>query len=159
MIEIIKFKFVSNLEYVHTILDEQNIPHSIDIENIVLYSDNVYKSRIIEIIDQLNLDENEVEVDENFQKDFDDWHKNSLNPGHFTGGRVPFFYWNVKNFPFLAFTIFFSPIISIIILFGFGSGEFNMNFDFYSILIFLIYLFIAISMLVQWINYRKNKKK
>lgn len=159
MIEIKKFKFVSNLEYVHSILSEQEIPHSIDIENLSLSSESKYKEEILQIIINLNLDENEVEVDENFQQDFEDWHSNSLNPGHFTGGKIPFFYWNVKNYPFLLFTIFFVPIISfIIILFGEERYNLNINYDFFGNLIFLFYLFVGISMLVQWIKYQNRKK-
>ena len=82
MIEVKKFKFVSNLEYVHLILDEQDIPYSIDIEKLSLFSDDSQKAKILQIINDLNLDENEVEVDENFQKDFEEWHSNCLNPGH-----------------------------------------------------------------------------
>lgn len=160
MTEIKKFKFVSNLEYVHLILNEQKIPHSIDIENLNLFSEDTQKENILQIINNLNLDENEVEVDENFQKDFEDWHRNSLNPGHFTGGKIPFFYWNVKNYPFLLFTILFVPIISIIIiLFVQGGDDLNLNFDFFDNLIFLFYLFVVISMLVQWIKYKKRKKQ
>ncbi|MCD9855822.1 hypothetical protein LUD75_13945 [Epilithonimonas sp. JDS] len=160
MIEIKKFKFASNLEYVHLILNEQEIPHSIDIENLILFSEDIQKANILRIINNLNLDENEVDVDENFQKDFEDWHNNSLNPGHFTGGKIPFFYWNVKNYPFLLFTILFVPIISIIIiLFVQGGDDLNLNFDFFGNLIFLFYLFVVISMLVQWIKYKKRKKQ
>ena len=72
MIEIKKFKFASNLEYVHLVLNEQNILHSIDIENLSLFSNDAQKESILHIINNLNLDENEVEVDENFQKDFED---------------------------------------------------------------------------------------
>jgi len=157
MIEIKKFKFVSNLEYVHSILDEQNIPHSIDTENLSLYSDDFHKTKILQIINDLNLDENDVEIDENFQKDFEDWHKNSLNPGHFTGGKIPFFYWNVKNYPFILFTIFFVPTISLIILII--QGNYSLDFDFFGIVIFLFYLFVGISMFIQWINYKKQQKQ
>ncbi|WP_379964277.1 hypothetical protein [Epilithonimonas sp. UC225_85] len=161
MIEIKKFRFVSNLEYVHLVLDEQNIPHSVDIENLSLLSNDFQKSKILQIINDLNLDENEVEVDENFQKDFEDWHNNSLNPGHFTGGKIPFFYWNVKNYPFLLFAIFSPAVISIIILLVSGIVDFNFDFDFnfFEIIIFLFYIFVGISMFVQWTNYRKQKNK
>ena len=155
MIEIKKFKFASNLEYVHLILDEQKIPHFIDVENLNLFSEDIKKENILQIINSLNLDESEVEVDENFQKDFEDWHSNSLNPGHFTGGQIPFFLWNVKNYPFLLFTICFVPIISIVIIMFMQEGD---NVDFYGNLIFIFYLIIAISMLVQWIKYKKRTK-
>lgn len=158
MIEIKKFKFVSNLEYVHLVLNEQNILHTIDIENLNLFSDDSQKDNILQIINNLNLDENEVEVDENFQKDFEDWHQNSLNPGYFTGGKIPFFYRNPKNYPFFLFTFLFVPIIStIIIIFLERDNKLNLNFDFFGILVFLFYLFLAISMLVQWLNYKKRK--
>ena len=50
MIEVKKFKFASNLEYVHLILDEQKIPHSIDIENLSLFSEDSQKENILQII-------------------------------------------------------------------------------------------------------------
>ena len=152
------FKFASNLEYVHSVLKEQNIPHSIDRENLSISSDEYEKNRILQIIEDLKLDENELEVDENFQQDFKDWHKNSLNPGHFTGGRIPFFFWNRKNYPFLFFTIFFVPLTSLTFMFLHGEGELNINFDLYSIFLVLFYLFIAISITVQWLRYKKQKK-
>lgn len=160
MIEVKKFKFVSNLEYVHLILDEKDIPYSIDTEKLSLFSDDSQKAKILQIINDLNLDENEVEVDENFQKDFEEWHSNSLNPGHFTGGKIPFFYWNIKNYPFLLFVIFSPAVISIIILLVSGNVDFNLDFDFdfFGMLIFLFFIFVAISMFVQWIKYRKQKK-
>jgi len=77
------FKFVSNLEFVHSILKEHNILHAIDLENLSISSDEFERNKILQIIEDSKLDENEVEVDDNFQKDFDDWHQNSLNPGHF----------------------------------------------------------------------------
>lgn len=156
--QIIKtFKFVSNLEYVHLILEEQNILHSIDLEHLNLHSDESQKSKILKIIDDLNLDENEVEIDENFQQDFDDWHKNSLNPGHFMGGRIPFFYWNKRNYPFLFFTIFFPSVAMIIIMVFFMDGELNFEFDFITICLYLFLIFVAISMIVQWLQYHKRK--
>lgn len=151
------FKYLSNLEYVHSILEEDKIPYSIDWENLNISSDKLEESKILKIIDDLNLDENEVAVDENFQKDFDDWHKNSLNPGHFMGGRIPFFFWNKKNYPFLLFTIFFAPIVSIITM-SFADGDWNFDLDLYSFAISLFYLFVGISMFVQWLNYKKNSK-
>ena len=150
------FKFVSNLEYVHSVLEEQKIAHSIDLENSTISSDEYQESKILKIIDELNLDEKEVEVDENFQQDFDDWHKNSLNPGHFMGGRIPFFFWNKKNYPFLLFTIFFVPIVTFFIVIF--QDRMYWNFDLFSVSIFIFYLFVGISMLVQWLNYRKNLK-
>lgn len=150
------FKFVSNLEYVHSVLEEQKIAHSIDLENSTISSDEYQESKILKIIDDLNLDEKEVEVDENFQQDFDDWHKNSLNPGHFMGGRIPFFFWNKKNYPFLLFTIFFVPIVTFFIVIF--QDRMYWNFDLFSVSIFIFYLFVGISMLVQWLNYRKNLK-
>ena len=152
MIEIIIFKFVSNLEYVHAILDEQHIPNSIDIENIVLYSDNVYKSRIIEIIDQLNLDENEVEVDENFQKDFDDWHKNSLNPGHFLGGRSPSFEKNHDNYLMYGFITLVSGLACLIEILN--RKNFSRNLFWIST---VLMLGIAGSMFYQYYKFKKEK--
>ncbi|MBU8881999.1 hypothetical protein KSK37_02765 [Kaistella sp. DKR-2] len=152
------FKFVSNLEFVHSILKEHNILHAIDLENLSISSDEFERNKILQIIEDLKLDENEVEVDDNFQKDFDDWHQNSLNPGHFMGGRIPFFYWNKKNYPFLFFTIFFPSIAMIIIMVFIIDGEPSFEFDFATICLYLFQIFVAISMIVQWLQYRKQKK-
>ncbi|QOW09378.1 hypothetical protein Q73A0000_02890 [Kaistella flava (ex Peng et al. 2021)] len=151
------FKFASNLEYVHSVLNEQKIIHSIDLQNLTISSEEFQEPKILKIIRGLNLDEKEVKIDENFQKDYDDWHKNSLNPGHFMGGRIPFFYWNKKNYPFLFFTIFFVPIITIIIM-AFSDGKWSFQFDLVGICTFLFLVFVAVSMIVQWIKYRKNLK-
>ena len=151
------FKFAANLEYVHSVLEEQKIDHSIDLENLSISSNEFQEQKIIKIIENLKLDENEVEIDENFQNDYDDWHKNSLNPGHFMGGRIPFFYWTKKNYPFLFFTIFFVPIVAIILLI-FSEGKWGFKFDFVGICTFLFFVFVAVSMIVQWIKYRKKLK-
>ena len=152
------FKFVSNLEYVHSVLEEEKIFHAIDLENLTISSDEFEEEKILQIIENLDLDEQEVEVDENFQKDFDDWHKNSLNPGHFMGGRIPFFFWNKKNYPFLFFTIFFVPLFTFIYMTFFVDGEWSFDFDFIEICTFLFFIFVAVSMIVQWITYRNNLK-
>lgn len=151
------FKFAANLEYIHSVLDENKIAHSIDLENLHILSNEPQESKILKIIEDLNLDEKEVEIDENFQNDYDDWHKNSLNPGHFMGGRIPFFYWTKKNYPFLFFTIFFVPIVAIILLI-FSEGKWVVEFDFVGMFTFLFFVFVAVSMIVQWIKYRKNLK-
>ncbi len=158
MVEVKKFKFASNLDFVCQGLKDKGILFEADWENNILYCEEKDKQDVFDFINSLNLDENDVEVDENFQNDFEDWHKNSLNPGHFTGGKIPFFFWNVKNYPFILFTIFFVPIISGVIIFLLERNEdLNLSFDFFDIIIFLFYLFVGVSMLLQWTRYKKNK--
>lgn len=152
-----QFKFAANLEYAHSVLTELKIPHTVDGENLNISADENEKDKILQILTELKLDENDVDVDENFQKDFDDWHSNSLNPGHFTGGRIPFFFWNKKNYPFIFFTIFFVPFITFLVIFFTEDGKIKLDFDLYNVGGFFIYLFVAISMIVQWLRY-KNKK-
>ena len=92
MVEIKRFKFVSNLDFVCQGLKDKGILFEADWENNILYCEEKDKQDVFDFVNSLNLDENNVEVDENFQNDFEDWHKNSLNPGHFTGGKIPFFF-------------------------------------------------------------------
>jgi len=73
------------------------------------------------------------------------------------GGRIPFFFWNKKNYPFLFFTLFFVPIATIIVM-AFSDGEWSFDFDLVGIVTFIFIVFVALSMIVQWLNY-KNKLK
>ena len=64
MIEIKKFKFVSNLDFVCQSLKDKGILFEADWENNILYCEEKDKQNVFEFINSLNLDENEVEVDE-----------------------------------------------------------------------------------------------
>ena len=146
------FKFVSNLEYVHSVLEEQRIAHSIDLENGTISSDEYQESKILKIIDDLNLDEKEVEVDENFQQDFDDWHKNSLNPGHFLGGRSPSFEKNHDNYLMYGFITLVSGLACLIEILN--RKNFSRNLFWIST---VLMLGIAGSMFYQYYKFKKEK--
>ena len=47
------FKFISNLEYVHSVLNEQKIDYSIDLSNITISSDESLELKILKIIADL----------------------------------------------------------------------------------------------------------
>ena len=154
MMKIIKiFKFISNLEYVHSVLDEQKINHTIDLENGTISSDEYEESKILKIIDDLNLDENEVEVDENFQQDFDDWHKNSLNPGHFTGGKSPSFEKNQDNYLMYGIITLVSGLAGLIEILN--SKSFSRTLFWISTFIILA---ITGSMFYQYYRFKKRQK-
>ena len=145
--------FASNLEYVHSVLNEEKISHFIDLENNTISSDLLEESKIIKIIEDLNLDEKEVEVDENFQNDFDEWHKNSLNPGHFLGGKNPFFEKDHNNYLMYGFVVIVSGIACLIEL---------LNSQSFSRTAFWIFTFIILaiagSMVYQFYKFKKRQK-
>lgn len=152
MIEIKKFKFASNLEYVHTILNDQNISHSIDIENLILHSDESQESKIVQIIDGLNLDENEVEVDEYILEGYKEWDKNMYNPGHFTGGKTPSFANDTSNYLMYGFIILISGIVCLIEMLN--SKNFSKTFFWIFVVIILS---IAGSMFYQYYKFKRRQ--
>lgn len=152
MIEIKKFKFVSNLEYVHSILDEQNIPHSIDTENLSLYSDDFHKTKIIQIINDLNLDENDVEIDDSVLEGYQEWNKNMYNPGYYTGGKIPFFYQDKKFYLVYGFTALIGGLVYLI---EYVNRESFSSSTFWILL--LIILLISGSMFYQYYKFKQNK--
>ena len=104
MMRIIKsFRFISSLEYVHSVLEEQKIAHSINLENLTVSSGAFEEKMISKIIEDLNLDEKEVEVDPIILEGSEEWDKNMYNPGYFMGGKNPSFTNDKSNYLMYGF--------------------------------------------------------
>ena len=108
------FKFASNLVYVGSVLVEQKITHSVNLENLTLSSDEFEESKILKIIKDLNLDETEVEVEQYILEGCKEWDKNMYNPGHFTGGKNPSFTNDTSNYLMYGFLTLVSGIAGLI---------------------------------------------
>ena len=147
------FKFVSNLEYVHSVLEEQKIEHSIDLENGTISSDEYQESKILKIIDDLNLDEKEVEVDSYILEGSKEWDKNMYNEGYFTGGKNPSFTNDKSNYLMYGFINLVAGIAGLIYLL---NGKTFSRIAFW-IMVILI-LAISGSMFYQYYNFKKEQK-
>ena len=157
MIIIKEFKFSANLEFVENFLKEKNLTYFADYDQLTLSCENKDKDNILKWIKNLNLDENDVEINEELIKDYEEWDKNMYNPYYFTGGKVPFFYYYKKNFPFIIFTILIIPFIYLIYMIIDGGWE--VDFSLENIFFIIFYLFVAISIIIQYFKYYKSKKK
>ena len=154
MMKVIKtFKFESNLEYVHSILDEQKISHSFDLKNVTISSEEFEESKILKIIEDLNLDENEVEVDSYISEGYEEWDKNMYNPGHFTGGKNPSFTYDKSNYLMYGFITLVSGIACLIEILN--SENFHRSFFW---IFLMIILAICGSMFFQYFKFKKAKK-
>lgn len=130
-----KFTFVSNLEYVHSILNEQNILHSIDLENLSISSDEIERNKILQIIEDLKLDENEVEIDPYILQGYEEWDKNMYNLGHYTGGKVPSFTNDINNYLMYGFITLVSGLACLIEILN--SENFSRTFFWVFVIIIL----------------------
>lgn len=147
------FKFVSNLEYVHSVLEEQKIAHSINLENLTVSSGEFEEKKILEIIENLNLDENEVEVDPIILEDSEEWDKNMYNPGYFTGGKNPSFTNDKSNYLMYGFI---NLVVGIACLIDLLNGK-TFHRSFFWIFL-LITLAISGSMFFQYYKFKKGQK-
>ena len=147
------FKFVSNLEYVHSVLEEQKIEHSIDLENGTISSDEYQESKILKIIDDLNLDEKEVEVDSYILEGSKEWDKNMYNEGYFTNKKNPSFTNDKSNYLMYGFINLVAGIAGLIYLL---NGKTFSRIAFW-IMVILI-LAISGSMFYQYYNFKKEQK-
>ena len=119
------FKFVSNLEYVHAVLSEQNIPHSVDLQNLSISSDELERKKILQIIEDLQLDENEVEIDPYILEGYEEWDKNMYNSGYYTGGKIPTFLNDTNNYLMYGYLTLISGTSGLIEILN--SKKFNRN--------------------------------
>ena len=147
------FHFVSNLEYVHSILDEQKIPHFIDLKNITISSAELEESKILKIIDELNLDEKEVEIDSYILEGSKEWDKNMYNEGYFTGGKNPSFTNDKSNYLMYGFINLVTGIAGLIYLL---NGKTFSRIAFWIMVI--IILAISGSMFYQYFKFGKEQK-
>lgn len=151
--EIIKtFKFAANLEYVNLILKERKIPHFVDFNNLILSAEEDEKSKILKIINDLNLDENEVKVDENVLEGYKEWDKNLYNVGYYTGGKIPSFMNDKNNYLTYGFLILVTGLVCLVQIVN--SKDFSKTL--FWIFIILI-LSISFSMFYQYYKFKRKQ--
>lgn len=153
MIEIKKFKFVSNLDFVCQGLKDKGILFEADWENNILYCEEKDEKEVFEFINSLNLDENEVEVDESVIAGYKEWDKNMYNPGHFTGGHMPFFDKEKNNYALYGWITIMSGIICLIEIVN--AKEFRKSVFWFDVIITIL---ISFSLFYQHYKFKKTKK-
>lgn len=153
MIEIKKFKFVSNLDFVCQSLKDKKILFEADWKNNILYCEEKDEKEVFEFINSLNLDENEVEVDESVIAGYKEWDKNMYNPGHFTGGHMPFFDKEKNNYALYGFITIISGLICLIEIVN--ANKFRKSVFWFGIIITFL---ISFSFFYQHYKFKKTRK-
>lgn len=153
MEEIKKFKFAANLEFVSEELQKRKIIHYTDFENSTLLSEKSRKNEILKIIDELKLDENEVEVDGNAIEGYKEWTSNMYNPGHFTGGKTPYFQIDNNNYLTLGLLTLLSGIVALLQLVN--DSNFSKTGFWLS---FVVIILISSSMFYQYFKFKKKNR-
>ena len=153
MIEIKKFKFVSNLDFVCQSLKDKGILFEADWENNILYCEEKDKQDVFEFINRINLDENEVEVDESVIAGYKEWDKNMYNSGHFTGGHMPFFDFEKNNYALYGWITIMSGIICLIEIVN--AKEFRKSVFWFDVMITIL---ISFSFFYYLYKFKKTRK-
>ncbi|WP_185114181.1 hypothetical protein [Elizabethkingia ursingii] len=151
--KIFQYEYLVNAEYLKDILQENKISAIIDYENKSLFVKDSDFNKAILIINEENIDESKTIDQENFMEEYDEWNKNSLNPGHYLGGHIPFFYKTRSNHLKFAIITFISLIIQIVLLF------ITTNVDLWNILFLIVTIIIEINFINSWVNYKSEKRK
>ncbi|UBB89994.1 hypothetical protein J4771_01180 [Candidatus Kaistella beijingensis] len=155
LIEIYRCKYLVNAEYLKNVLNENKIIAEVDAENnSVLINESDFDSAKI-IIQNEKLDESETIDQENFMEGVEEWSNNRLNPGHYLGGNLPYYYRTKSNHMTFAILFFISLVFQIGILFF-------TNITLWNIIFAIITLIITINFMISGFNYRdefKLKKK
>lgn len=151
--KIFQYEYLVNAEYLKDILQENKISAIIDYENkSLLVKDSDFNKAIL-IINEENIDESKTIDQENFMEEYDEWNKNSLNPGHYLGGHIPFFYKTKSNHLKFAIITFINLIIQIVLLF------ITTSIDLWNILFLIVTIIIEINFINSWVNYKSEKRK
>ena len=153
MIEIKKFKFTSNLDFVCQSLKDKKILFEADWKNNILYCEEKDEQEVFEFINSLNLDENEVEVDESVIAGYKEWDKNMYNPGHYTGGNIPFFDKEKNNYALYGFITIISGTVCLLQIVN--EDKFSKSAFW---IIFLIIVLIAFSFFYQHYKFKRTRK-
>ena len=155
-IEIFRCKYLVNAEYLKEVLNENNIDAEINYEfnSILVKECNITEAQ--KIIKKETLDETETIKQDNFMGGLDEWNENRLNPGHYLGGNLPYFYQTKSNHMTFAVLFFISFLFQIGILFF-------TNITLWNIIFMIITLIVAVNFMISGFNYRdelkiKNKK-
>ncbi len=153
-IEIFRCKYLVNAEYLKEVLNENNIDAEINYEfnSILVKECNITEAQ--KIIKKETLDETETIKQDNFMGGLDEWNENRLNPGHYLGGNLPYFYQTKSNHMTFAVLFFISFLFQIGMLFF-------TNITLWNIIFMIINLIVAINFMISGFNYRdefKSKK-
>ena len=153
-IEIFRCKYLVNAEYLKEVLNENNIDAEINYEfnSILVKECNITEAQ--KIIKKETLDETETIKQDNFMGGLDEWNENRLNPGHYLGGNLPYFYQTKSNHMTFAVLFFISFLFQIGMLFF-------TNITLWNIIFMIINLLVAINFMISGFNYRdefKSKK-
>ena len=153
-IEIFRCKYLVNAEYLKEVLNDKNIDVEInyDSNSILVKECNVTEAQ--KIINNEALDETETINQDNFMEGLDEWNENRLNPGHYLGGNLPYYYQTKSNHMTFAVLSFISFLFQIGMLFF-------TNITLWNIIFMIINLIVAINFMISGFNYRdefKSKK-
>ncbi|AJW62218.1 hypothetical protein VO54_00732 [Elizabethkingia miricola] len=150
--KVFQYEYLVNAEYLKDILQENNISAIIDYQNKSLFVEDNDINKAILIINEENIDESKTIDQENFMEEYDEWNRNSLNPGHYLGGHIPFFYKTRSNHLKFAIIALISLIIQIVLLF------ITTNIDLWNILFLIVTIITGINFLISWLNYKSEKE-
>lgn len=150
--KVFQYEYLVNAEYLKDILQENNISAIIDYQNKSLFVEDNDINKAILIINEENIDESKTIDQENFMEEYDEWNRNSLNPGHYLGGHIPFFYKTRSNHLKFAIIALISLIIQIVLLF------ITTNIDLWNILFLIVTIITGINFLISWLNYKLEKE-
>ena len=151
LIEIFRCKYLVNAEYLKEVLNDKNIDVEInyDYNSILVNEYNVSEAQ--KIIKNETLDETETINQDNFMEGLDEWNENRLNPGHYLGGNLPYYYQTKSNHMTFAVLFFISFSFQIGILFF-------TNITLWNIIFMIITLIVAVNFMISGFNYRDELK-
>lgn len=153
MVEVKRFKFTSNLDFVCQGLKDKGILFEADWENNILYCEEKDNQNVFDFINSLNLDENDVEVDQSIIEGYKEWDKNMYNPGHYTGGNIPFFDKEKNNYGLYGFITIISGLVCLIEIVN--ADKFDKSVFW---ILFLIIFLISFSLFYQHYKFKRSRK-
>lgn len=149
--EILKCKYLVNAEYLKDILTEKNIYAEINYDDNSLLVNKSDFENVRKIIQKENIDETETIDQENFIEELEEWNKNNINPGHYLGGQLPYFYKTKSNHLTFAILFFTGFLFQIGVLFFTNISLWNIIFAVFT-------LVIAMNFMISSFNYRDELK-
>ena len=147
-----KFKYLVNAEYLKNMLEDNKIESQINYENNTL-SVKIADLKIAKIIvEKQQFDETDTIDQENFLDGLDEWNNNNLNPGHYLGGNLPFFYKTKANHMTFAILSYLSFALQIGLLF------YTTNYSLWNFFFLIITLIIAVNFMISGFDYKEEFK-
>ncbi len=150
---VFKYKYLVNAEYLKNILFENEILAVINYDESTLLVEEINYSKSVSIISKENIDESKTIDQENFMEEYNEWNANNLNPGHYLGGHIPFFYRTRANHLKFALVTLISLVIQISMIF------ITTSISLWNIVFLILTLIIFINFLYSGIHYNSEKKK